>query len=280
MSEFFTRVQYEGAAAIIRNRSRYQPTVGLILGSGLSSLADEVTHPDVIPYNQIPHWPISTVAGHEGRLILGRLEGKVVLVMQGRSHYYEGYALSQITLPVRVMQILGIQTLIVTNAAGGLNESFAAGDLMLLKDHLNLLGLAGQNPLRGPNDDTAGPRFPDMSQPYDPELRQIAHETAAANGYELREGTYAYVAGPSYETPAELRYLRQIGADAVGMSTVPEVVVARYGGMRVLGISTITNLAMPEPPPGYTLSHAEVLEVGRQVIPRLVQLIHGVVRRT
>jgi purine-nucleoside phosphorylase len=279
MSEFFARVQYEGAAAIIRNRSRYQPTVGLVLGSGLSSLADEITHADIIPYNQIPHWPISTVAGHEGRLILGRLEGKVVMVLQGRSHYYEGYTLSQITLPVRVMQILGIQNLIVTNAAGGLNESFVPGDLMLLNDHLNLPGLGGQNPLRGPNDETTGPRFPDMTQPYDAGMRQLAHETAAENSYELREGVYAYVAGPSYETPAELRYLRLIGADAVGMSTVPEVVVARHAGMRVLGISTITNLAMPDPPPGYTLSHAEVLETGRQVIPRLVQLIHGVVRR-
>jgi purine-nucleoside phosphorylase len=279
MSEFFTRVQYEGAAAIIRNRSRYQPTVGLILGSGLNRLADEVTHPDTIAYNQIPHWPISTVAGHEGRLILGRLEGKIVLVMQGRSHYYEGYNLAQITLPVRVMQILGIQTLIVTNAAGGLNETFVPGDLMLLKDHLNLLGLGGQNPLRGPNDESAGPRFPDMTPPNDPEQRQIAPETAAANGYELREGIYAYVAGPSYETPAELRYLRLIGADAVGMSTVPEVVVARHAGMRVLGISTITNLALPDPPADYTLSHEEVLETGRQVIPHLIQLIHGVVRR-
>jgi purine-nucleoside phosphorylase len=279
MSEFFTRVQYEGAAAIIRNRSRYQPTVGLILGSGLNRLADEVTHADTIAYNQIPHWPISTVAGHEGRLILGRLEGKVVLVLQGRSHYYEGYNLAQITLPVRVMQILGIQTLIVTNAAGGLNDTFVPGDLMLLNDHLNLLGLGGQNPLRGPNDESAGPRFPDMTRPYDPELRQIAHETAAANGYEMREGVYAYVAGPSYETPAELRYLRLIGADAVGMSTVPEVIVARHAGMRVLGISTITNLALPDPPADYTLSHEEVLQTGRQVIPRLIQLIHGVVRR-
>jgi purine-nucleoside phosphorylase len=279
MSDYFTRVQYEGAAAIIRNRSRYQPTVGLILGSGLSSLASAIVHPDYIPFNDIPHWPVSTVAGHSGRLVLGKLEGKTVLVMQGRAHFYEGYTMAQITLPIRVMGLLGIRTLIVTNAAGGLNESFRAGDLMLIRDHLNLLGMAGANPLRGPNDDSIGPRFPDMTTAYDGGLRRLAREVTAAEGDTLQEGVYAYVAGPSYETPAELRYLRLIGGDAVGMSTVPEVVAARHAGMTVLGISTITNMALPDPPSGYTVSHEEVLETGARVIPRLTHLIHGVVSR-
>ncbi|MCI0399179.1 MAG: purine-nucleoside phosphorylase [Chloroflexi bacterium] len=279
MPDFFTRVQIEGAAAIVRNRSRYQPTIGLVLGSGLNSLADSVENPDIIPYEQIPHWPISTVPGHAGRLILGQLEDKTVMVLQGRAHFYEGYPMSQVTLPVRVMQLLGIQTLILTNAAGGMNENFRPGDLMLIKDHLNLLGLAGENPLRGPNDDMAGPRFPGMTEAYDPELRQLAHESAAGEGFTLQEGIYAFVAGPSYETPAELRFLRLIGADAVGMSTVPSVVVARHAGMRVLGISTITNLALPDPPPGTQISHEEVLETGKMVIPHLTALIRGVLRR-
>lgn len=279
MSQYFTRVQIEGAAAIIRNRSRYQPTIGLVLGSGLNDLAEAVTFPDVIPYDQIPHWPQSTVAGHQGRLIIGQLEEKTVLVLQGRVHFYEGYSPNHLTLPVRVMQILGIETLILTNAAGGINESFSPGDLMLIKDHLNLPGMAGNNPLRGPNDDTFGPRFPDMIEPYDAELRRMAHEIAAENNFTLQEGVYAYVAGPNYETPAELRFLRVIGADAVGMSTVPSVLVAHHAGMRVLGISTITNLALPDPPPGTVLSHEEVLETGKIAIPRLTTVLHGIIRR-
>ncbi len=276
MKEFFTRVQMEGAAAIIRNRSRYQPSVGIVLGSGLSELADEVKYPDIIPTAQIPHWPGSSVAGHTGRLILGRLEDQVVLVMQGRSHFYEGYSMSQITLPIRVMSILGIQTLIVTNAAGALNPDYNVGDLMLIKDHLNLPGLAGQNPLRGPNDDSSGPRFPDMTHAYDRGLRQIAQNAAASAGFTMQEGVYSYVAGPSYETPAELRYLRMIGGDAVGMSTVPSVVVARHAGLRVLGISSITNVTTPNPSPDDQTTHTEVLEAGKLVVPKLKKVIRGV----
>jgi purine-nucleoside phosphorylase len=279
MADFVTRLQCEEAAAAIRQRSRYRPTVGLILGSGLSSLADAVSPADVVEVEEIPHWPQSTVAGHAGRLVLGQLEGKEILVVQGRVHFYEGYPIDRVTLPARLMSLMGVETLIVTNAAGGMNESFAPGDLMLIQDHLNLPGMAGHNPLRGPNDDIAGPRFPDMTTPYDPQLRRLANETADELGFSLQEGVYAFVAGPSYETPAELRFLRFAGADAVGMSTVPEVVVARHAGIRVLGISTITNLALPDPPPGQVLSHDEVLEAGRRVIPRLTALIRGVLRR-
>jgi purine-nucleoside phosphorylase len=278
MAEFLTRIQMEGTAAIVRNRSRYQPTIGIILGSGLNDVANAVQQADVIPTQQIPHWPISTVPGHKGRLILGKLEGQVVLVLQGRTHFYEGYSMDQVTLPVRVMHLLGIETLILTNAAGGINPNFQTGDLMLINDHINLPGLGGFNPLRGPNDTSFGPRFPDMTAPYDAELRQLAHQQAREAGFEAREGVYAFVAGPSFETPAELRYLHHIGADAVGMSTAPEVVVARHAGMRVLGISTITNMAKLTPNEGDVTSHEEVLEVGQQVLPRLTALLHGVVR--
>ncbi len=279
MKEFLTRQQHEGAAAIVRNRSRYRPEIALVLGSGLSGLADALDDPDIIPYDDIPHWPVSTVPGHSGRLLLGKLEDKQVLAMQGRAHFYEGYSMSQITLPVRVMNMLGVNTLIVTNAAGGLNPDYTPGDVMLIRDHLNFLGLSGHNPLRGPNDDLSGPRFPDMTAPYDPELRQLAQEVAAEEGFGMQEGVYAYVAGPSYETPAELRFLRLAGADAVGMSTVPSVIVARHAGLRVLGISTITNLANPDPAPGTVLTHEEVLETGNRAVPHLTALLHGVLRR-
>lgn len=270
--------QVAEAAAAVRQHTQRQPTIGLILGSGLSGLADAVQNADVIATDQLPHWPTSTVPGHSGRLVIGELEGKTVLVLQGRVHFYEGYTMQQITLPVRVMRALGIETLIVTNAAGGMNPGFQPGDLMLITNHLNLPGMAGNNPLRGPNDADVGPRFPDMTEPYDADLRRLAHRVATAESFALREGVYAYVAGPSYETPAELRFLRLIGGDAVGMSTVPSVVVARHAGLRVLGISTITNMAVPDPAPGTVLSHEEVLETGRRVIPKLTALIHGVVR--
>jgi purine-nucleoside phosphorylase len=199
--------------------------------------------------------------------------------LQGRVHFYEGYSMQQITLPVRVMHALGIQTLIVTNAAGGMNADFTPGDLMLIKNHLNFPGMAGFNPLRGPNDESAGPRFPDMTEPYDAGYRQLAHDVAATLGFSLQEGVYSFVAGPSYETPAELHFLRQAGGDAVGMSTVPSVIVARHTGVRVLGISTITNMAIPDPEPGTVQTHEEVLETGKIVIPRLTALIHGVIAK-
>ncbi|MCP5099381.1 MAG: purine-nucleoside phosphorylase [Chloroflexi bacterium] len=279
MSVFITPAQIDAAATAIRNRTRYQPTVGLVLGSGLSSLADSINNPDIIPYEEIPNWPVSTVHGHSGRLVIGELENQTVLVQQGRAHFYEGYNLAQITLPVRVMHALGINTLMVTNAAGGINAQFTPGDLMLITDHINFVGLAGNNPLHGPNDDKVGPRFPDMINAYDVELRQIARETAVANGFTLQEGTYAYVAGPSFETPAELRFLRTVGTDAVGMSTVPTVVVARHADMRVIGISSITNKADPDPKPGTVVTHDEVLETGKQIIPRLTALVRGILHQ-
>lgn len=279
MDSFITPEQITEAAVAINEQTKYRPVIGMVLGSGLSGLASAVEAADIIPFNELPHWPVSTVAGHSGRLVIGKLEGKEVLVLQGRVHYYEGYSMSQITMPARVMHRLGIETFIVTNAAGGLNPQFEAGDLMLIRDHINFPGLAGRNPLRGPNDDEAGPRFPDMTEPYDPDLRRLAREVAADADYTLREGVYAFVGGPSYETPAELRLLQTVGADAVGMSTAPSVVVARHSGMRVLGISTITNIATPDPKPGQKTTHEEVLEVGKLVVPRLTYLLHGVLKR-
>jgi purine-nucleoside phosphorylase len=255
VTEFFTRKEFEEAADLIRSRTQRSPTVGLILGSGLSPLASDVTEPNIIAYKAIPHFPVSTVEGHLGKLVVGQLEGQEVLIMQGRAHYYEGYSMQRLALPVRVMHTLGIHTLIVTNAAGGLNPTFQPGDLMLITDHINLIGMAGLNPLRGPNDPQLGPRFPDMSQAYDPNL-----------------------AGPSFETPADLRFLRMIGADAVGMSTVPEVTAARHAGMRVLGLSGISNVASPGPSEGHETTHEEVLEAGKTLVPKLIALIKGVLR--
>lgn len=274
MIDFVTSQQIEEAAAAVRNQTGSRARIALVLGSGLSSLADAVESPDVISVDRIPHWPASTVAGHSGRLVFGSLQGKEVVILQGRVHYYEGYSISQITMPVRVMQRLGIETLLLTNAAGGINPEFEAGNLMLIRDHLNLPGLGGRNPLRGPNDDSIGPRFPDMTEAYDRHLRRLAREAANEEGLTLQEGVYAFVGGPSYETPAELRFLRTAGADAVGMSTVPAVVVARHAGIRVLGISTITNMAVLDPEPGQKTTHEEVLEVGKIVVPHLTRLIH------
>ncbi|MCA9984416.1 MAG: purine-nucleoside phosphorylase [Anaerolineales bacterium] len=276
MSNSLQFSDYLAAADAIRARSAQHPKIGLVLGSGLGSLADAVENPDIIPYGDIPNWPVGTVAGHSGRLLIGTLEGKTVLVMQGRAHFYEGFTPQQITFPVRVMKLLGIDTYLVTNAAGGMNPSFKAGDLMLIRDHINIPGMAGNNPLRGPNVDDFGPRFPDMTEAYTPALRQLAHQVAAAEGMTLQEGVYVFVSGPNYESPAELRYLTGIGADAVGMSTVPSVLVARHAGMRILGISTITNLALPDPPPGQETTHEEVMETGRIVIPKLTALLRGV----
>ena len=267
------------AAEAIHSKTRYQPTIGLVLGSGLSALADSIENPDIIPYEEIPGWPTSTVVGHSGRLVIGQLEGQTVLVQQGRAHFYEGYAMEQIVLPVRVMHALGINTVIVTNAAGGINTSFSAGDLMLITDHINFPGLAGNNPLRGPNDDSVGPRFLDMVQAYNWDLRKIAHAVAKENNLTLQEGTYCYVAGPTFETPAELRYLKTIGADAVGMSTVPTVIVAHHAGMHVLGISSITNEAITEPSAEAEVTHDEVLETGKIIVPRLMTLLRGILRQ-
>lgn len=277
MTEFFTRAQFEETAAVIRAQTRHTPTIGLILGSGLGPLANEVQNADLIPADQLPHWPHSTVLGHVGRLVIGRLAGQTVLVQQGRAHYYEGHSIQQATLPVRVMQLLGIETLIVTNAAGAIHPDFQPGEVMLITDHINLMGMAGISPLRGPNDDSLGTRFPDMGRAYDRELGALARAVAAESNIELRQGVYVCLAGPSFETPADLRFLRGIGADAVGMSTVPEVTVARHGGLRVLGFSGISNKANLD---GETLTtHEEVLGAGKTIVPKLVTLIRGVLGR-
>jgi purine-nucleoside phosphorylase len=262
----------ETATAYITSRTRVQPTVGLILGSGLGVLGDEIPGAEAIDYGDIPGFPVSTVEGHAGRLVLGSLGGKNVVVMQGRFHYYEGYSMDEVVFPVRVMKKLGVQTLIVTNAAGGVNTAFTPGDLMLITDHIKLFT---DSPLRGPNLNEFGPRFNDMSTAYTPELLSLARRVAAQNGYTVREGVYAHMPGPSFETPAEIRMLRTLGADAVGMSTVPEVITAAHAGMRVLGISAISNMAagiLDQP-----LNHEEVIETGRMVRDSFVSLVKALV---
>jgi len=263
------------AAELIRSRGAVPPRVGMILVSGLGHLADDVESSVVVPYSEIPHFPVSTVVGHPGELVVGTLGGVAVAAMRGRVHYYEGYSLHEVTFPVRVMRKLGADTLIVTNAAGGLNESFRTGDLMLLTDHLNIMGMAGQSPLLGPNDETLGLRFLDMLHAYDADLRRLAHEAAAQSGFQAQEGVYAMVGGPAFETMAEIRFLQTAGADAVGMSTIPEVIVARHGGMRVLGISAITDMAVG---PGAVseISHIEVLAAAEEIKPRLAAVVRGV----
>jgi purine-nucleoside phosphorylase len=277
MDKYLTLEQIDQTVAAIRARVDLQPRVGIILGSGLGPLAESVENATLVPFQDLPFWPVSTVPGHQGRLVIGSLEGQPVLVMQGRAHFYEGYEMSQIGLPVRVMQRLGIQILIVTNAAGAVHPDFNPGDLMLITDHLNMIGMAGNSPLRGPNLDELGPRFPDMSRAYDLELGNIARQVAAENNVLLHEGVYVCLAGPSFETPADLRFLRAIGADAVGMSTVPEVTVARHGETRVLGISGVSNKANLDG--NTTTTHEEVLEAGKVIVPKLATIIRGVLRR-
>ena len=273
---YITLEQIDQAADAVRERTDYKPRVAFILGSGLNGLADAVQKPDIIPFRDVPHMPVSTVHGHMGRLVIGELEGQVVYVMQGRVHFYEGYTMGQVTLPVRIMQRLGIEMLFVTNAAGGVNPDFVPGDVMLITDNLNLIGMTGINPLFGPNLEELGPRFPDMSQAYDRELMDKARKAASAKNIALREGVYCALSGPSFEGPADLRFLRLAGADAVGMSTVPEVIVARHGGMRVLGMSGISNKANLD---GSTITtHEEVIEAGKIISPKIEKIIRGVLR--
>jgi purine-nucleoside phosphorylase len=277
MSEFVTLAMIDEAVAAIQAKTNYQPKIGLILGSGLGDLAESVSPADYIHYSDIPHWPVSTIQGHKGRLVIGNLESKPVLIMQGRAHYYEGYPISFIGFPIRVMIRLGVEVLIVTNAAGGVNPDFGPGDVMLIKDHISLMAMGGNNPLRGPNIDEFGERFPDMSCSYDKDLLQKARESAREKKIDHKEGVYICLAGPSFETPADLRFMRTIGVDAVGMSTVPEVIVARHGGLRVLGISGISNKANLD---GSTVTtHEEVLEAGKVLVPKLDAIIRGVIRR-
>ena len=263
------------ATAYVQSRSALKPDVGIILGSGLGDLAAEVRDATAIPYEEIPHFLRSTVVGHAGRLLIGKLENVAVVVMQGRFHSYEGYSVQALTLPVRVMRMLGAHTLIVTNAAGGLNPAYRPGDFMLIRDHINFLGLAGMNPLVGPNDDRLGERFPALAKAYDAGLRAVARVVAAQwPEITLHEGVYAQVAGPSYETGAELKFLRIAGADAVGMSTAPEVIVARHMGMRVLGISLITNTATGDETEN--VNHTEVLTAADAARPKFAALVRGI----
>lgn len=262
------------AADTVRARSALRPEIGIILGTGLGGLAKEIDVATGVPYADIPGFPLSTVESHAGQLLLGHLGGKPVVAMQGRFHRYEGYTLEQVTFPVRVLHALGARTLIVSNACGGMNPLWAPGDLMLIADHINLLG---DNPLVGPNDDRLGPRFPDMSAPYDPALRELARCTALELGLTLREGVYVAVTGPNLETRAEYRMLRTIGADVVGMSTVPEVIVAVHQGMRVLGISIITDQCLPD-----ALEPADIgriIETAGRAEPGLTRLIRRIVEQ-
>lgn len=266
-----THIELEKAANVVNQKTNCLPSVALILGSGLGELADKVQDPVVIPFSEIPYFPKATVEGHAGRLVLGKLSGVRVAVFQGRVHYYEGYAMHEVTFPIRLAWTLGARTLIVTNAAGGLNPDFKAGNLMLISDHLNL---TGSNPLVGPNDDKWGPRFPGMANTYSPGLRKIASEAAKQETIMLQEGVYAALSGPSYETLAEIKLLRMVGADAVGMSTVPEVIAARHMNMEVLGISCITNLLSIEK--AQEVTHNEVIETGKKVAAIFQRLVLAV----
>jgi purine-nucleoside phosphorylase len=263
----------QDAVGFIRARMRLEPRVAVVLGSGLGAFADELAERVEIPYGEIPEWPVSTAVGHAGKLVIGRLDGVAAAVMAGRSHLYEGYSAAQVTVGVRVLRGLGVESIVFTSAAGGINLSYSQGALVLISDHINLQGV---NPLIGPNDDSVGPRFPDMSEAYSREYREIAHRVAEELGFSMSEGVYAALPGPSYETPAEIRYLRTIGADLVGMSTVPEVIVANYLGMKVLAISCVTNMAAGVLP--QKINHEEVLEVGRQVRGRLVEFLKALLQ--
>lgn len=264
MAEARTAIMARGAAA---------PQIGLILGSGLGDLADEIDNAVRIPYGEIPHFPVSTVAGHAGELVVGTLSGRPVVAMKGRIHYYEGYSMDEVTFPVRVMKALGCESLIVTCACGGLNPAFSAGDLMLITDHINMMGA---DPLRGPNEERLGPRFPATVGAYNAGLRAAAEQVAAGLGIELRHGVYSPISGPSYNTSAELRMLRMLGSDAVGMSTVPEVVVGAHMGMRVLGIACITDMALSDQP--VQLTHEQVMATANRTKPRFQGLVRGVIK--
>lgn len=254
-------------------KTNLMPEIGIILGSGLGGFASLFEEKTVIPYNEIPYFPISTVEGHAGQLVFGKVSGKSVVAMQGRFHYYEGYNMQEVTYPVRVMQVLGAAGLIVTNASGGINPAYRPGDLVLIRDHINLMG---ENPLRGANLSSLGPRFPDLSEAYDLEWRQKVLPLAQELGITPQEGIYAALSGPSFESPAEIRYLRTIGADLVGMSTVPEVIVANHGGMRVLGISCVANMAAGILP--QKLSHAEVIETTERIEKLFVRFMQALLR--
>jgi len=260
------------AADAVRARIATVPQAAIVLGSGLGDFANSLRDPVTMPYGQLPHWPVSAVIGHEGKLVVGTAAGKTIAVLAGRAHMYEGHDAATVTFGVRALGLLGIRTLVLTNAAGGVNTGFSRGALMVIDDHVNLMG---HNPLAGPNDDRFGPRFPDMTEVYSARLRGIADRAAKSIGITLPHGVYVALLGPSYETPAEIRYLRTIGADAVGMSTVPEAIAARHMKMDVLGISCITNMAagvLPQP-----IDHAEVMETGRRIRGQFIALLEGII---
>lgn len=258
----------------VRARAKWSPAVGIVLGTGLGALIEDIVVDDTVEYGEIPHFPVSTVESHSGRLVFGKLEGRPVMAMQGRFHYYEGYSMEEVTLPIRVMQRMGVSTLIVSNACGGMNPGYRRGDLMRIDDHINLIG---DNPLRGPNLDELGPRFPDMSEPYDRGLGALADRVALEAGIRLHSGVYVAVAGPNLETRAEYRFLRLIGGDVVGMSTVPEVIVARHADMRVLGISIVTDECFPD-----ALEPVDVetiIRVAGEAEPHMTRVIRDTVAR-
>ncbi len=268
------RQKIHTAREFIESKINTTPEIGLILGSGLGSLANEIENPTIIPYDQIPNFPISTVEGHEGQLVIGKLEGKNVIAMQGRFHFYEGYSLQEVTFPVRVMKELGVKILMVTNACGGMNPELYPGALMIIEDHINF---TGGNPLIGPNDEDLGPRFPDMSTAYDKEFIHLAEQAGQELGIETKKGIYVAISGPNYMSAAELKMLRKFGADTLGMSTVPEVIVARHGGLRVLGISCVTDMAIAdtlEP-----LEHERVVEIANQTRPKFIRLVKGILQK-
>jgi len=262
----------EAAVAAIRQHTDIVPETAMILGSGLGSLADQVENPVEVPYKDIPGFSVSTVHGHVGSLVLGTLEGRYVAILKGRVHYYEGHKMENIIFPVRVLHALGAKTLVVTNAAGGINEKLNVGDLMLITDHINFMGA---NPLVGPNDEKIGPRFPPMSRAYTPELQEVARRVAKEVGFNLAEGVYVAMSGPSYETPAEIRMLKGFGADVVGMSTVPEVIAAAHCGLKVIGISCVTNVLHKGPSKD---THEDVLKAAAEAKPRFINLVRGIVR--
>ncbi len=272
MSEL--RKHIEEALAVIRKHTSSKPEIGIVLGTGLGDLANEIDKEVEIPYQDIPHFPLSTVESHAGKLIFGTLSGRPVVAMQGRFHYYEGYSMKQITFPIRVMKFLGVHTVLISNAAGGMNPLFRKGDLMVIVDHINLLG---DNPLIGPNDDELGPRFPDMSEPYSKDLIALAEEVALEEKIKIQKGVYVAVAGPNLETRAEYRFLRAIGADAVGMSTVPEVIVARHMNLRVFAVSVITDECFPDALQPVDVE--DIIRTANEAQPYLTRLMKRVAER-
>ena len=266
--------QAQRAAEQIRSRTKTKPSIAVVLGSGLGAFADELTESTAIAYSEIPGFAKATVEGHAGKMVVGKAGEVPIAAMQGRFHFYEGYALDDVTFPVRVLRLLGVETLILTNAAGSLNTEFTPGSLMVISDHINLMGA---NPLIGPNDDRFGPRFPDLTSTYDPDLQNLVIEEAKAIDIEMRRGVYAALTGPSYETPAEIHMVRTLGADAVGMSTVPEAIVARQMEMRLIGISCITNLAAGVS--NRPIDHSQVMEIGKRVRAQFTELLRRVIAR-